>query len=291
MTAASAVARGYTALRCKSLFRHGKCGLSRFTLITGESMRLVVLLMLFLAGSAQALELHIALGVPSGQGNGSSGGLVSFNDDLAHEICRRLSARCMTNNVQFAEILPGIESGRFDLGFGNFLRTPERVRRVDFSAGIWRSSSRLIARRPVAERFTMLLGGEPTLDNLRHARVLAVDQTQQYRYLGSQAEERGLQLTAVQTLGEGMDRLRQGQADFFLLPVLSAYAMISGQADGDVEFVGPPVTEHGLGGTVHIALPKGRDDLRHSVDQAIAALRADGTYTRIVRRYFPFNLD
>jgi len=254
-------------------------------------MRLIVFLLLFLTGSAQALELRIALGVPAGPGKVAAGGLVAFNDDLAHEICRRLNARCTSSNVHFADILPGIEGGRFDLGFGNFLRTPERERRVDFSASIWRSSSRMIARRNVAARFAMLLGGEPSLDNLRHARVIAVDQSQQYRYLESQAEERGLQLTAVPTLNEGLERLRQGQADFFLLPVLSAYAMIAGQADGDVDFVGPAVTDHGLGGTVHIALPKGKDDLRQSVDQAIAGLRADGTYTRIAHRYFPFNLD
>jgi ABC-type amino acid transport substrate-binding protein len=73
--------------------------------------------------------------------------------------------------------------------------------------------------------------------------------------------------------------------------MLSAYAVLSGDPVVGLEFVGRPVTEGTLGGTVHIALPKDDAVLRQSVNQAMAAMRADGTYHRIVRRYFPFNLD
>ena len=95
----------------------------------------------------------------------------------------------------------------------------------------------------------------------------------------------------MSVLQDAPARLLAGEADFLLAPALSGYALISNLPDGRLQFVGPAVAEHGLGGTVHIALPKGDVSIQKAVDQAIAAIRADGTYQRIVRQFFPFSLD
>ena len=71
----------------------------------------------------------------------------------------------------------------------------------------------------------------------------------------------------------------------------SAYALLSRDNPQQLEFVGPAVADRGLGGSVHIVLPKQQDELRRSVNRAIAASRADGTFQRIVRQYFPLGLD
>lgn len=260
----------------------------------------IILLLAFLPGGAAA-DLRIALGVNEAapqQADKSaarvavqSGGLVAFNEELAREICRRMNARCVTVNVLFSEILPGIEAGQFELGFGNFLRTPDREKRVAFSDAIWRSSSRLLATPATALRFAAQLGEEPELANLRAARVAVVSQTQQHLHLKQVASAQKLNVLPVGTMAEMFTLLREGKADFCLLPMLSAYAMLNREPPGTFGFVGPPLAEAGLGGPVHVALPKPDDSLRLSVNQAIVAMRGDGTYHRIVRRHFPFQLD
>lgn len=261
--------------------------------------RILLLFFVFVA-SAQALELRVALGIQDsvgqqraapGKGSVQPGGLVAFNEDLAREICRRINARCTTANVTFGEMLPAIEAQNFELGFGNFLRTPEREKRVAFSDSIWRSSSRLIAMPATARTFATRAGREIALDNLRNARLAVVAETQQHRYLEGLAEERGLRVQAVKTVAEVIALLRDGQADFCLLPMLSGYALLNREPEGGLAFVGPAVAEGGLGGTVHIAMPKSEAALRLAVNQAIGVMRADGSYHRIVRRHFPFSLD
>lgn len=264
-------------------------------------MRSLLLVFFVLSGlltsaqsQAQARELRIALGVADARalhGAGQTGGLAAFNEDLAREICRRMSARCTTVNIVFADILPGIEAGAFELGFGNYLRTPEREKRVAFSDKIWRSSSRLVARSATARRFAATLGPDVALASLRDARLAVVADTQQQAYLQGLPGERGLSVVPARTMDETLGLVRDGKADFCLLPMLSAYAMLSREAAGEFEFVGPPQTEGGLGGSVHIALPKADAALRQAVNLGIASLRADGTYHRIVRRHFPFSLD
>lgn len=230
-------------------------------------------------------ELRIALGILDGTASrgGDTGGLAALNEDLAREICRRVATRCVTSNVRFGEILPGVEDGRFDLGFGNFLRTPEREQRVAFSAALWRSSSRLVGRAGTI--------ANSELATLRRARLAVVADTQQHAYLQRLAAERQLAVLSAGTLAETLALVGDGQADFALLPMLSAYAMMVRETAGRYEFFGRPLTDDGLGGSVHIALPKTREALRQQVDLAIAGMRADGTYPRIVRRHFPFSLD
>lgn len=251
--------------------------------------------------AVQAAELAVAVGVldpaqVAGQDKafprGAPGAeLVAVNDDLAREICRRINARCALNYIAFAEILPGVEARRFDLGFGNFLRSPERERRVAFSDTIWRSSSRLVGSPATARAFAGKLGRPVTLDSLRDARVTAIAGSQQLTFLERLPGERRLTAIGTPTPIDALQALRDDGADFALLPTLSAYSLLSHDSSGDFEFVGPAAADRGLGGTVHIILPRQHEQLRRAVNQAIAAIRSDGTYQRIVRRYFPVGLD
>ncbi|MDR1994881.1 transporter substrate-binding domain-containing protein [Azonexus sp.] len=230
-----------------------------------------------------AEDLRVAVGAQVPGAGGDSGGLTIFREDLAREICRRLMARCEISQVRFEAILPGIVAGEFDLGFGSILRTPERERQVAFSRAIWHSSSRLVGRTDQAP--------DSDLATLHGRRVVAIAGSQQLAYLQRLAGDRRLTVLSAGTISDAFALLRDGRADFALLPVLGAYTMLVGEPGGHYQFYGVPLTADGLGGSVHIALPKARDDLRQAVDQAITDMRDDGSYSRLVRRHFPFSLD
>lgn len=217
--------------------------------------------------------------------------LVAVNDDMAREICRRINARCTLHYVPFAEILPGVESRQFDMGFGNFLRTPEREQRVAYSNAIWHSSSRLVGSPSKAKSFADKLGQAVSIDKLSDARVVGVDASTQLDYIKSIAAEQRLSAVSMPSPTDAIEALRSDNADFALLSVTIAYVLLSENPMQQLEFVGPATTDHGLGGSVHIILTKQNRTLLRSVNRAIAAIRADGTYSRIARQYFPPGLD
>jgi ABC-type amino acid transport substrate-binding protein len=264
-------------------------------------LRTLWLVACLFAGIVQASELKVAIGVQDPAQLAMGGNvippnmpgseLIAVNDDLAREICRRLHARCTVSFVPFSAVLPGVEDGRFDLGFGNLLRTPERDKRVAFSTPIWRSSSRLVGTPATAEAFAVKLSQAVSVDNLRDARVAALEGSQQLAFLNTIANQRSLTVSSRKTAQEVIEALRDNSADFGLLSVLSAYALLNRDTTRQIEFIGSAVADRGLGGTVHIALPLHNDTLRQSVDQAIAAIRADGSFQRIARRHFPLGLD
>lgn len=265
------------------------------------SMRSFLLVAALWSGALPAADLRVAVLVQDAAQVSLRGDLVpsstpgadlvAFTDELAHEICRRIRSRCAFSYVTFGEILPGVEDGSFDLGFGNFLRAPKREKRLAFSEPIFRSASRLVASPATARAFAGKLGQAVTLDNLRGARVAAMEGSKQQEFLDAIAAERELSVVATATTAGAFDALRNGRVDFALLPIRTGYALISHDKSRRFGFVGPAVADHGLGDTVHIILPRQKEALRRSVNQAIAEIRADGTGHRIMRRHFPVILD
>lgn len=264
-------------------------------------IRPLVALATLCCGLAQAMELNVAVVVydpaqVSAPGNrlpGTAPGadMMGVTDELARETCRRINARCHYFYVPFAQILPGVEDKRFDLGFGNVLRTVEREQRVAFSDPIWRSSSRLVGLPDTAQAFAEQLGQPVRLDALRDARIATTAGSRQQDYLERIAEERKLIVLAMATPAEAIDLLRDNRADFALLPIRAAYSIISRDNPPRFQFIGPAVAEGGLGDTTHVVMHKNNPALRLEVNRAMAEMRTDGTYQRIIRRHLPVSMD
>lgn len=256
----------------------GALGLSLATLAnTGAATREVQMAVLqspTLPGATAVSQEAIAIG--------------AINEALGREICQRIAIRCTSHSLPFAEIITGVESGRYQIGIGNVLRTPDRERRLLFSLPLWRSSSRLVGAATAIGRF----GGHVQLPDLRGATLAVERGTQQHRYLQEIAGTQNLKLIETASVGESMNLLVQGKADFSLMPVRTAYFLLQ-DAGGNagVGFAGPALADHGLGGSVHVILNKNEADLRHQVDEALSAMRSDGTFQRILRRYMPFLAD
>lgn len=255
------------------------------------------------AGSALALELQVAMTVGYQSGKAATRGaaaaadsgarssrIIEFNEALAREICRRINAKCVIAGVPFKDIIPGLESQRFQMGFGNFLRTPEREARVAFSQSLWNSSSRLLARRETVARRAATQSGELRLETLRDLRLAVLAGSQQELHVQGLAASQGLTVLATKSLDACLDAVRQGQADFALVPILNAYVLFDSMPGNALEFVGPAMVDNGLGGSVHIALAKHDRPLLLAVDGALEGMRRDGSYQRIWRQYFPFQL-
>lgn len=264
-----------------------------------KRLLLGLLLTFCIALSAQALELRVALGASAAQIQSvSEGGIPGFREqglnavsaELAREVCRRINARCRFDYLLFGEMLPAMVAKRYEMGVGNFLRTPEREKMVNFSDAIATSSSRLLATPERAAVFSAKAAGF-SLTTLRGARVVALAGSVQQEFLKRVAVEQRLTVLSAASTTEILPLLRKGEADFWLAPVYLAYALIGSESPGSYQFYGPPEIGNGLGGSVHIALTKDDANLTAQVNKALAELREDGTYHRIVRQYFPVSLD
>ena len=161
--------------------------------------------------AVQAKDLLVAVG-PRDKLTAQSAGMYTaslslFNEDMAREICRRMNRQCDMVYGPMSDILPDVEGGRIDMGFGSFLRTPEREARVEFSAPIWRSSSRLVATPAAVRQFVQLNGVPPNLAGLRNVRVVSIRGSVQQLALQKVADENRLSLIEARTMLDSLDAL------------------------------------------------------------------------------------
>lgn len=258
-------------------------------------------LLLTSATAGAAAELKVAIGIdnePHGtmavaladREAASGSGTGPLKEELAREICQRLHVRCQVEAEHIGDILPAIAERRFDLGFGMFLRTPERAGHFLFSEPVWQASSRLLVTQGGNDSWESRLGAPVTLESLRDARLVAVAGSAQYAALKALAGAQNLRVDGPQTLADVIAAIAGGDADFALVPVFSAYSLLRHNEGPPLVFAGPPLTADNLGGSARIALPHDAERLRDKVNAALAAMRMDGTWQRIMRRHLPIGL-
>lgn len=209
------------------------------------------------------------------------GTLTGFNVEIMQALCSAMNTACRFDEVTFQEVLEGVAAGRFDYGLANFLRTPEREARVAFSAPYWRSSSSFVGVSSEIDR--------PAPEGVSGHSVAAIRGTGQHTYL----KRMGAKLSAVVEvahLAELWQALREGRAEFALVPTLAALSFLISDEGKAHSTIGDPLTEEGLGGTVHIVMPPGRGELKSALDAAITTIRRTGAYQEVNRRYFPFDV-
>lgn len=230
---------------------------------------------------SQTLRIVVSDNAPPFSRREADGTLVGFNVDFGNALCRVLQVTCSMESAPFNQLIDEVAAGRYDLGIGNVLRTPERERRLLFSTPYWRSSSSLLGQRGLPE-LTLA-------DAVRGRRIAVVRGSQQYDVLWRMGGP-GTALLVVPTLEDLWAALLDGRAELVLAPTLKAVHFLLSDAGQRFETIGTPMTDSGLGGPVHMVLPLSRPDLKAAVDRAIAAVRSDGTYQSINRQYFPFDI-
>lgn len=209
------------------------------------------------------------------------GQLTGFSVAIARELCRVLKAECTLVPVPFAEFVPGVAEGRFDFVVANVLRTAEREKLVDFSDHYWRSSSSFVGKTGVVREISPA--------SLTGKRISVQSGSQQERYLqrtyGSVA-----QILSFPTNVERNAALIDGRAELMLGSTVSHFAFLSTREGLGFELIGDPLFEQGLGGEIGLPVRKGRNDLRQRLNEAIAVIVNDGTYSRINNQYFPVSV-
>jgi polar amino acid transport system substrate-binding protein len=80
--------------------------------------------------------------------------------------------------------------------------------------------------------------------------------------------------------------LNSGRIDVLVTDRLPGYDWLNSEQGEGFEFIGDAID---IGDQIGIAVRKG-DKLRSRLNQAIEAIRADGSYDKINAKYFPFSI-
>jgi len=206
-----------------------------------------------------------------------SGKITGWEIDLGMAMCAKMNRKCKFIAQEWDGMIPGLLSHRFDGIFSSMTITAERKRKIDFTHPYYTTTAQFVAKRNVKiDRSAEDLGG---------LQIGATPGTTQC-YLSKHYPEAKVRI--YQTAQNLYLDLQSGRVDAILSePVQAEFGLIRPNPAADFTFDGDPVQDPDcFGEGVGIGVRKDDTALRTALNDALAAVRADGTYHRLTVQYF-----
>ncbi|QFR35238.1 transporter substrate-binding domain-containing protein [Ancylobacter sp. TS-1] len=214
---------------------------------------------------------------------GEDGRPAGFNVDIARAICTELAIRCTLEIMPFEALAEALASGKADAAIAGIAITPATRETLDFSDRYFRSPARFVARRGEGEL-------KVTPDALASKTVGVIGGTAHEAYLHDFFGE--IAVRAFPDPDAARAALRKGEVDLIFGDGVQLALWLNGSSSENCcAFVGGPFTESlYFGEGMGIAVKRGNDALRQSLNYALAQLWEEGVYTDLYLRWFPISV-
>jgi polar amino acid transport system substrate-binding protein/arginine/ornithine transport system substrate-binding protein len=238
----------------------------------------------FLGAAAPALALNLCVegAYPPFSETAPDGSIVGFDVDIGQALCAEIGETCALVKVDWDGIIPALLEKKCDAIVASMSATEERRQVIDFTDRYYREPNRFVAAADSELDDTPeTLAGKVVgvqRGTIHQAYMETHYPDTELRLYGTQ-DEMMLDLTsgridAVMASGVALD------AGFLKTPAGEGYAYL-GENHYD-----PAV--HGTGAAIGVR--KEDTALRDRLSAAIQAIRADGTYDRITKKYFDVDI-
>ena len=213
-----------------------------------------------------------------------NGQLVGFDIDLGTEICARLKAKCVWVENDFDGMIPALKAKKFDGVLSSMSINEARLKEINFSAKLFNTPTRMVAKTGA--------GLMPTAASLKGKRVGVEQGTIQEAYAKAHWAPGGVEVVPYQNQSLVLADLASGRLDASLQDAIQADEGLLKKPEGKgFALAGGDLNDpKTLGTGAGIGLRKEDTDLKAAIDKAIASMLKDGTYKKIEKKYFAFDV-
>ncbi|PZZ95783.1 lysine/arginine/ornithine ABC transporter substrate-binding protein ArgT [Klebsiella pneumoniae] len=214
----------------------------------------------------------------------AKGDFVGFDIDLGNELCSRIKVKCTWVGSDFDSLIPSLKAKKIDAIISSLSITEKRQQEIAFSDKLYAADSRLIAAKgsPI----------QPTLEALKGKHVGVLQGSTQEAYANDRWRSQGVDVVAYQNQDLIYSDLAAGRLDAALQDeVAASEGFLKQPAGKDFAFAGPSVKDKKyFGDGTGIGLRKDDAELKAAFDKALGEMRKDGTYDKMAKKYFDFNV-
>jgi polar amino acid transport system substrate-binding protein len=213
---------------------------------------------------------------------GQDGNPAGFNVDLARLICDEIKVSCTIQARPFNTLLDALNENRGDAVIASIAPTAETRRRADFSDPYYRTPARFVARADSAL-------GDVLPERLEGVKVAVIAGTAHEAFLKAMFTE--VEIRPYPSAEAARDALRRKDVDLLFGDGIALAFWLNGtDSGGCCAFRGGPFLESRyFGEGIGIAVKRGNDLMRQSLNWALFRLWENGSYTDLWLRYFPIS--
>ena len=211
-----------------------------------------------------------------------SGELTGFDIDIARALCEEMEVRCEFVTQDWDGMIPALLAGRYDAIIASMSITDERRQQVDFTNKYYDTPPAIAV--PKDSELT-----EATPEALAGVQLGAQSATTHANYAQEKLPE--VELRLYPSADEYKLDLSNGRLDAVIDDVVVLDQWVKSEDGACCKILGtltpdPVINGEGAG----IAIRKEDTALRDRFNEAIDAIRADGTYQEIQDKYFDFDV-
>jgi histidine transport system substrate-binding protein len=219
----------------------------------------------------------------------ADGSMRGFDIDVGNALCEELKARCTWVKQEWDGMIPALMSRKFDAIVASMSITDERKAKVDFTNKYYASPLALIAKKgsPL----------QPDLATLKGKKIGVQRGTVSDNFATRYWDGKGPEIIRYAKQDEAYLDLRSGRMDAAFADYLEAYGGFLTKPEGEgydvagERLFGRSAEEKAvIGEGIGIAVRKRDKELTEQLNKALAAIRANGKYDEIQKRYFPMDI-
>lgn len=213
----------------------------------------------------------------------ADGKLVGFDIDIANALCEEMKVECELVTQDWDGIIPALQARKYDAIIASMSITPERKEKVDFTKKYYNTPAKFVRKKGS--------GIEITKEGLK-GKTVGVQRATIHDNFVTDVYGDTAEVKRYGTQDEAYLDMVAGRVDLLLADsVAMDGGFLQTDAGKDFEFVGPDFNDPKyFGEGAGIAVRKGEEDLLNMLNQAIDAIRANGTYKTIQDKYFDYDV-
>lgn len=232
------------------------------------------------------------------------GEVVGFEIDLARDLCRRMAARCEIVTQKWNGMIPALTTRKYDAIMAGMTVTEERERSIVFSRCYGNDPAIFLVHVENAGKAAAFPVGRLSLATLEPEDQTMIHELRQ-GFAGATIGTRIATAPAdfvlqffddvadirpYDTLDDMINDLDAGRIDAVFLSKRLWKELIENEDYADLIQIGPDIAGGLLGVGVAVGFRRQDADLKAMFDDAIASAIADGTVSRLSKRWFGYDL-
>lgn len=228
------------------------------------------------AESNQTLRFATEATYPPFEYIDASGQIKGFDIDIINALCQQMKAQCTFSNQSFNSLIPSLQLGKFDALIAALGVTTERQKQVDFTDSYYEPSASFVA--PIAKNYT--------LADIK-GKIIGVQQGSTLEKYLHDTYRDTITIKTYASIQDAFLDLQSDRVDVVLTDTPMARVWLKNENTKIYQIVDKPIIDHQYFGVGYsIAVKKNNQELMNDFNKALAQIKANGTYDKIMKAYF-----
>jgi arginine/ornithine transport system substrate-binding protein len=207
-----------------------------------------------------------------------------FDVDIANALCEQIKRKCEFVEQVWDSMIPGLNAKKYDVIISSMSATDERKLEIDFTDKYYQTPSRIVLKK--GTKFT-------DASSIKGKKIGVLKGSTQEKYALDNLKPAGVVVNSYEAQDQVYLDIKSGRLDGTVADYLEVTGGFLSKPEGaKFELVGPVLSDVKYFAGAAVALRKGEDKLKSELNDAIKAIRGNGTYKTINDKYFAkYNID